>query len=389
MVQMIDQIMGAISDQFQAQQLRIQCEIQEQTKAANARFTALAEQMQQLISTTAAATNACNPPTPRPLLVSSQFHGEETRDIYIPNETLCETEPAQVFGRLPNQVKPNAPSMDTLYNNEFSSTACGKEELPRSVPIRRQLPAANHFGFSDYPPDDNYDHPQLPYKMPRTSHYQEDSHIKTIVDNMHSLIIDGAAMNKRLLRFFIHLENEATTSPTRVTTAHCRINARPRNAHYQSIDCHRQHGHPFQRNSFAAPIVSPGIVCWNATGRAFQDPCHIRSSICQIDNLTLSSKTFAQALINTGAQCSALSSRLVKHAFDKQSHQLTICGKIKFADGAVVNSHGTVVVTMESAFGEHMIKCVILDDDGNDQCIMGTDFFAYTDIHAILNFKDK
>uniref|UniRef100_A0A915L3H7 Peptidase A2 domain-containing protein n=1 Tax=Romanomermis culicivorax TaxID=13658 RepID=A0A915L3H7_ROMCU len=71
--------------------------------------------------------------------------------------------------------------------------------------------------------------------------------------------------------------------------------------------------------------------------------------------------------MDTGAQCSVLSSRLVKCAFDKQSHQLPICGKIKFAGGAVVNAHSTVVLTMESAFGEHMIKCVILDDDGNDQ----------------------
>uniref|UniRef100_A0A915KXS6 Uncharacterized protein n=1 Tax=Romanomermis culicivorax TaxID=13658 RepID=A0A915KXS6_ROMCU len=164
--------------------------------------------MQQLISTTAAATNACNRPTPRPLPVSSRFHGEETRDIYIPNETLGETEPAQVFGRLPNQVKPKAPSRDTLYNNEFSSTARGKEELPRSAPQRCQPPAANHFGFLDHPPDDYYDHPQPRYEMPRTSHPEEDSPIKKIVDNMHPLIIDGAATNKHLLRFFNHLENE-------------------------------------------------------------------------------------------------------------------------------------------------------------------------------------
>uniref|UniRef100_A0A915JCC9 Integrase zinc-binding domain-containing protein n=1 Tax=Romanomermis culicivorax TaxID=13658 RepID=A0A915JCC9_ROMCU len=38
---------------------------------------------------------------------------------------------------------------------------------------------------------------------------------------------------------------------------------------------------------------------------------------------------------------------------------------------------------------EHMIKCVILDQDGNDQCIIGTDFLAHPDIHAILNFKDN
>uniref|UniRef100_A0A915K9C8 Peptidase A2 domain-containing protein n=1 Tax=Romanomermis culicivorax TaxID=13658 RepID=A0A915K9C8_ROMCU len=87
---------------------------------------------------------------------------------------------------------------------------------------------------------------------------------------------------------------------------------------------------PSKEIASAALIVSPCIVCWNATGRAFQDPCHIRSSVCQIDNLTLSSKTFvgkyvstrafqipiklgaikAHALIDTGAQCSILSSGL-------------------------------------------------------------------------------
>uniref|UniRef100_A0A915KQ24 Uncharacterized protein n=1 Tax=Romanomermis culicivorax TaxID=13658 RepID=A0A915KQ24_ROMCU len=44
---------------------------------------------------------------------------------------------------------------------------------------------------------------------------------------------------------------------------------------------------------------------------------------------------------------------------------------------------------MESAFGQHMIKCVILDDDSNDQCIIGTNFLAHPDIHPILNFKDN
>uniref|UniRef100_A0A915HT65 Uncharacterized protein n=1 Tax=Romanomermis culicivorax TaxID=13658 RepID=A0A915HT65_ROMCU len=35
--------------------------------------------------------------------------------------------------------------------------------------------------------------------MPRTSPRGEDCRIKTIVDNMHPLIIDRAATNKRLL----------------------------------------------------------------------------------------------------------------------------------------------------------------------------------------------
>uniref|UniRef100_A0A915KVJ4 Uncharacterized protein n=1 Tax=Romanomermis culicivorax TaxID=13658 RepID=A0A915KVJ4_ROMCU len=87
----------------------------------------------------------------------------------------------------------------------------------------------------------------------------------------------------------------------------------------------------------------------------------------------------AHALINTSAQCSVLFSGLVKRPFDKQPLQLSICGKIKVADGAIVNAHSPVVVTMESAFGEHMIKCIIHDDDNNDQCIILNDFLAHPD----------
>uniref|UniRef100_A0A915JBH7 Peptidase A2 domain-containing protein n=1 Tax=Romanomermis culicivorax TaxID=13658 RepID=A0A915JBH7_ROMCU len=166
---------------------------------------------------------------------------------------------------------------------------------------------------------------------------------------------------------------------------------------------------PSKEIASTAPIMSPGIVCLNATSHAFRDSSHIRSSICQIDNLTPSSKTFvrkyasmrtfqipiklgavkAHVLIHTGAECSVLSSGLVKRALDKQSLQLPICGKTEVADGAVVNAHGPVVVTMESTFGEHMIKCIILEDDRNDQCIIGRDFLAHPDIHTILNFKEN
>uniref|UniRef100_A0A915JRT7 Uncharacterized protein n=1 Tax=Romanomermis culicivorax TaxID=13658 RepID=A0A915JRT7_ROMCU len=144
---------------------------------------------------------------------------------------------------------------------------------------------------------------------------------------------------------------------------------------------------PSKEIASAAPIISPGIICWNATSQASHNPCHIRSSICQIDNLMPSTKTFvhkyastrafqipikldtvnAHTLIDTDIQCSALSSGLVKCYFNKQSLQLPICGKIKVSDSAILNAHGPVVVTMESAFGEHMIKCVILNNDNNDQ----------------------
>uniref|UniRef100_A0A915IXP3 Uncharacterized protein n=1 Tax=Romanomermis culicivorax TaxID=13658 RepID=A0A915IXP3_ROMCU len=126
--------------------------------------------MQQLITTNAAPAAVRNPPTPRPPPVTSRFHGDKTPDIYIPNETLCKTERAQVFGRPPIHVKPKAPSTDTLYNNEFSCTMCGEEEGSRFTPQRRPQPAANPFGFSDYPPDDYNDHPQPRYELPRMSH---------------------------------------------------------------------------------------------------------------------------------------------------------------------------------------------------------------------------
>uniref|UniRef100_A0A915HVV9 Uncharacterized protein n=1 Tax=Romanomermis culicivorax TaxID=13658 RepID=A0A915HVV9_ROMCU len=199
---------NTVSDQFQAQQLRVQHEIQEQTKFTNACLAALAEQMQQLISTTTAAAAARNPRTPRPLLVTSPFHSEETRDIYILNETLYETEPALAFGWPPAHVKPEAPSTDTLYNNEFSHNVCGEEETSHSAPQRCPQPTANPFGFLDYLPDNYYDHPQPRYDLPSTSHREEDSGIKTIVDNMNPLAIEGARTNKRLLHFFIGLENE-------------------------------------------------------------------------------------------------------------------------------------------------------------------------------------
>uniref|UniRef100_A0A915I827 Uncharacterized protein n=1 Tax=Romanomermis culicivorax TaxID=13658 RepID=A0A915I827_ROMCU len=83
--------------------------------------------MQQLISTTTAAAVACNnPPTPRPLLVTSWFHREEQHGIYITNDTFWETKPALAYGCPPARIKPKAPSMDTLYNKEFSHTAPGQ-----------------------------------------------------------------------------------------------------------------------------------------------------------------------------------------------------------------------------------------------------------------------
>uniref|UniRef100_A0A915L8B6 Aminoglycoside phosphotransferase domain-containing protein n=1 Tax=Romanomermis culicivorax TaxID=13658 RepID=A0A915L8B6_ROMCU len=59
--------------------------------------------MQQLIATTTAAAIARNNLlTPWPLPVTSWFHGEESHDIYIPNETLYEIEPALAYEQAKN-----------------------------------------------------------------------------------------------------------------------------------------------------------------------------------------------------------------------------------------------------------------------------------------------
>uniref|UniRef100_A0A915L627 Uncharacterized protein n=1 Tax=Romanomermis culicivorax TaxID=13658 RepID=A0A915L627_ROMCU len=47
-----------------------------------------------------------------------------------------------------------------------------------------------------------------PNKLPGMSHRAEDSQIKTIVDNMHPLAIEGSATNRGPLHFFIPLKNE-------------------------------------------------------------------------------------------------------------------------------------------------------------------------------------
>uniref|UniRef100_A0A915HU31 Uncharacterized protein n=1 Tax=Romanomermis culicivorax TaxID=13658 RepID=A0A915HU31_ROMCU len=128
-------LLAPFPNKFQAQHLRVQCKIQEQVQATNACFAALAEQMQQLISTTAAAAVACtNRPTSQPPPVTSRFDGDEPHDIYIPYQTLRETELALAYGRPLAYIKRKAPSLDTLYNNEFSCTNPGEDEISRAVP---------------------------------------------------------------------------------------------------------------------------------------------------------------------------------------------------------------------------------------------------------------
>uniref|UniRef100_A0A915L715 Uncharacterized protein n=1 Tax=Romanomermis culicivorax TaxID=13658 RepID=A0A915L715_ROMCU len=187
-----------------AQQLCVQHKIQEQVQSTSESFATLAKQMQQLISTSTAAAIPFHPPTPRPRPVTSQFHEEEPCDIYIPNETLPETEPALVFSSPPVHIKPKAPSTSTLNNNEFSHTTRSEDEISCTARQRWPMPLVNPFGFSDYPPDDYYDHPQPWYQLPRTSHQKEDSQIKTIANNMHLLAIGGSTTNKCLLHDHNH-----------------------------------------------------------------------------------------------------------------------------------------------------------------------------------------
>uniref|UniRef100_A0A915JRF4 Uncharacterized protein n=1 Tax=Romanomermis culicivorax TaxID=13658 RepID=A0A915JRF4_ROMCU len=68
---------------------------------------------------------------------------------------------------------------------------------------------------------------------------------------------------------------------------------------------------------------------------------------------------------------------------------LPICRRVKGADGATVIAHGPVIIKMGSPFGEHLVKCVVLDDDDQDQFIISTDFHTHPEINAILNFKGK
>uniref|UniRef100_A0A915IJU0 Uncharacterized protein n=1 Tax=Romanomermis culicivorax TaxID=13658 RepID=A0A915IJU0_ROMCU len=133
----------------------------------------------------------------RPCRICAQGY----KKVFIPYEKRCRSRP-------PAHVKPKAPSINTLYNYEFSRTACGEDEVSHATPQRSPPPAVNPFGFSDYTPDDYYDHLQPQYNLPHMSHCEKDSRIKTIVDNMHPLAIHRSATNKCLLRFFIHLKNE-------------------------------------------------------------------------------------------------------------------------------------------------------------------------------------
>uniref|UniRef100_A0A915KX16 Uncharacterized protein n=1 Tax=Romanomermis culicivorax TaxID=13658 RepID=A0A915KX16_ROMCU len=100
--------------------------------------------MQQLISTTTAAAAACNPPTPRPLPVTSWFHGEETGDIYIPkklsvklNQLWLSVDCPHTLNQMHHQWIPCIiTNFPTLYNHEFSCTMHGEDEVSCVAPQR-------------------------------------------------------------------------------------------------------------------------------------------------------------------------------------------------------------------------------------------------------------
>uniref|UniRef100_A0A915JFF8 Uncharacterized protein n=1 Tax=Romanomermis culicivorax TaxID=13658 RepID=A0A915JFF8_ROMCU len=54
--------------------------------------------------------------------------------------------------------------------------------------------------------------------------------------------------------------------------------------------------------------------------------------------------------------------------------------------------HELTTITPEAgqeARQHNIINCIILIDDSNGQCIIGTNFLVHPDIFAILNFKDN
>uniref|UniRef100_A0A915IF09 Uncharacterized protein n=1 Tax=Romanomermis culicivorax TaxID=13658 RepID=A0A915IF09_ROMCU len=79
----------------------------------------------------------------------------------------------------------------------------------------------------------------------------------------------------------------------------------------------------------------------------------------------------------------------MKHALDNKTLTLPVWGQIRVPDSTIIQAHGPVVINMESVFGNYPFKCVVLDDDTQDQLIIRTDFLTHPKINAVLNFKDE
>uniref|UniRef100_A0A915I4E3 Peptidase A2 domain-containing protein n=1 Tax=Romanomermis culicivorax TaxID=13658 RepID=A0A915I4E3_ROMCU len=157
-----------------------------------------------------------------------------------------------------------------------------------------------------------------------------------------------------------------------------------------------------------AASVAPCIVGWDSVEPQGQLPWIFCSAICNVNEVpsaTQSLRKYTQtkvshipikigsvntnALINTGAQCSVISSGLMKRAFDNKTLTLPVWGQIRVTDSAIIQAHGPVVINMESEFGNYPLKCVVLNDDTQNQLTMGTDFLTHPEINAVLNFKHE
>uniref|UniRef100_A0A915HF51 Uncharacterized protein n=1 Tax=Romanomermis culicivorax TaxID=13658 RepID=A0A915HF51_ROMCU len=109
----------------------------------------------------------------------------------LPNPSIApprEAEPALAYMRPGPYIKTKAPSTDMVYNKEFCQAAPGKDDHIHSAPLDHLPPVAQPFSFLDYLPKDYYDNSYHHYDPLGLSHCEEDSQIKTIVNNMHPLL---------------------------------------------------------------------------------------------------------------------------------------------------------------------------------------------------------
>uniref|UniRef100_A0A915K0A2 Peptidase A2 domain-containing protein n=1 Tax=Romanomermis culicivorax TaxID=13658 RepID=A0A915K0A2_ROMCU len=154
--------------------------------------------------------------------------------------------------------------------------------------------------------------------------------------------------------------------------------------------------------------MAPCIVGWDSTEPQGQLPWVFRPAICNINEVPSATDALRKytptttfhisikissintnAIMDTGTQCSVISSSLMKHAFDNKTLTLPVCGQIRVTDSTIVQAHGPIIINMESEFSNYLVKCVVLDNDTQDQFIIRTDFLAHPEINAVLNFKDE
>uniref|UniRef100_A0A915IRY3 Peptidase A2 domain-containing protein n=1 Tax=Romanomermis culicivorax TaxID=13658 RepID=A0A915IRY3_ROMCU len=137
-----------------------------------------------------------------------------------------------------------------------------------------------------------------------------------------------------------------------------------------------------------AASVAPCIVGWDSMEPQGQLPWVFRPAICNVNEVppaTDALRKYTQtnafhipvkissintnALIDTGAQCSITLSGLMKHAFNNKMLTLPVCGQIRVADSTIIQAHRPVIVNIESKFSNYLVKCVVLNNDTQDQFI--------------------